>query len=429
MHYDVLIVGGGPSGSVAAANLMGAGLRVCILDRARFPRLKPCGGGISCRAYKRLPYLADVLRSVPTNLVHRLVFESPSGDAVEFTSEEPLYAMIRRIELDHALIKHVVAGGVELREDVTVARVEVLPEGVRVHSTAGEAFEAKLLIGADGVNSIVAVQTGLRGPWPLDRLAMDGTEESPLTAPESPLMVPESPLTAPETPQTGLQMRQDTMYVYYGRGGAYGYGYLFPKATHVNFGIGYRLDYMRKHIHEKPAAQHEEFLEQLKSRGVVAGASQPENFHPWVLPVGGPMDRLSTDRVLVAGDAAGFVNGFTAEGIYYAMVSGELAGKAALAALQEGDVSAASLKRYDRACEAELGYELRKSVELQQRLMKEPRLMDTVVRFAQRSEAARRILCAYGVGQIGYREMKRRALREALPAFLRYQVEKLWARA
>jgi len=408
MSYDVLIVGGGPSGSVAAANLMGAGLRVCILDRARFPRLKPCGGGISCRAYKRLPYLVDVLRSVPTNLVHRLVFESPSGDAVEFASDEPLYAMIRRIELDHALIKHVVASGVELREDVTVARVEVLPEGVRVHSTAGESFDAKLLIGADGVNSIVAVQAGLRGPWPLDRLAMDGTEESPLTS---------------------LQMRQDTMYVYYGRGGAYGYGYLFPKATHVNFGIGYRLDYMRQHIHGKPAAQHEEFLEQLKSRGVVEGASQYENFHPWVLPVGGPMERLSTERVLVAGDAAGFVNGFTAEGIYYAMVSGELAGKAALAALGENNFSAASLQRYDRACEAELGYELRKSVELQRRLMKEPRLMDSVVRFAQRSPAARQLLCAYGVGQIGYREMKRRALREALPAFLRYQIEKLWARA
>ncbi|MDR3792348.1 MAG: NAD(P)/FAD-dependent oxidoreductase [Terracidiphilus sp.] len=408
MSYDVLIVGGGPSGSVAAANLMGAGLRVCILDRARFPRLKPCGGGISCRAYKRLPYLADVLRSVPTNFVHRLVFEAPSGDTVEFASDEPLYAMIRRIELDHALVKYVVAGGVELREDVTVARMEVLPDGVRVHSTAGEAFEAKLLIGTDGVNSIVAVQAGLRGPWPLDRLAIDGTEESP---------------------QTSLHMRQDTMYVYYGRGGAYGYGYLFPKATHVNFGIGYRLDYMRQHIQEKPAVQHEEFLEQLKSRGVLEGASQYENFHPWVLPVGGPMERLSCERVLVAGDAAGFVNGFTAEGIYYAMVSGELAGKAALAAFGENDLSAASLKRYDRACEAELGYELRKSVELQRRLMKEPRLMDSAVRFAQRSPAARLLLCAYGVGQIGYREMKRRALREALPAFLRYQVEKLWVRA
>lgn len=408
MQYDVLIVGGGPSGAVAAANLMGAGLRVCILDRARFPRLKPCGGGISCRAYARLPYLADVMRSVPTNYVHRLVFEAPSGESVEFASVDPLYAMIRRIEFDHALIRHVVAGGVELREEVTVAKLEVLTDSVRITSTAGELFTARMAIGADGVNSVIAVQSGLRGPWPADRLAMDGTEESP---------------------QTALQLQQDTMYVYYGRGGAYGYGYLFPKATHANFGIGYRLDYMRAHIQQKPAALHNEFLSMLKQRGVVTGHSLQENFHPWVLPVGGPLHKLSTDRVLLCGDAAGFVNGFTAEGIYYAMVSGELAGRVARAALDSGDLGSVSLRRYDRACEAELGYELRKSVHLQQRLMSEPRLMDSVVRFARRSAAARQLLCDYGVGRIGYREMKRRTLTEALPAFLYYQFEKFFARA
>lgn len=409
-QFDVLIVGGGPAGSVAAANLMGAGLSVCILDRAQFPRLKPCGGGLSFRIYRRFPYLADVLRSVPTNFVRRLVFEAPSGEAVEFSapaSGPPLYAMIRRTELDHALVRHCVAGGVELREGVTVAKVETMPESVRVTSVAGEIFAAKLLIGADGVNSAVAVAAGLRGPWPPERIAMDATEESP---------------------QTALQARLDTMYVFYGRDRAYGYGYLFPKAEHVSFGIGYRVDSMRQYIRETPMAMHEEFLEQLKQRDAIEGAAQKENFHPWVLPVGGPMERLSTARMLIAGDAAGFVNGFTAEGIYYAMVSGELAGKAALAALKENDLSAASLKRYDRTCEAEMGYELRKSVELQRRLMRNPKLLDSAVRFAQRSPAARRLLCAYGVGQIGYRQMKRRALTEALPAYLRYKAEKLWAR-
>ena len=114
MKYDVLIVGGGPAGSMAAIQLIGSGLRVAILDRARFPRIKPCGGGISCRAYRRFANLEHVLKSVPTNLVHKLVFESPAGDAVEFSGDGPLYAMIRRLEFDNALLSHCKAGGIEV---------------------------------------------------------------------------------------------------------------------------------------------------------------------------------------------------------------------------------------------------------------------------------------------------------------------------
>src|SRR5215472_1946035 len=152
MHYDVLIIGGGPSGSMAGIQLIGSGLRVGILDRARFPRLKPCGGGISCRAYRRFSSIAPVMKSVPTNYVTRVVFESPAGDAVEFSTGEPLYAMIRRIEFDNALLDHCRNNGIEVREDVTVSKVEVLPDRVCITATAGEQFTGGLVIGADGVN-------------------------------------------------------------------------------------------------------------------------------------------------------------------------------------------------------------------------------------------------------------------------------------
>ena len=83
MKYDVLIVGGGPAGSMAAIQLIGSGLRVAILDRAHFPRIKPCGGGISCRAYQRFAKLEHVLKSVPTNLVRKLVTaQRPFADQV-----------------------------------------------------------------------------------------------------------------------------------------------------------------------------------------------------------------------------------------------------------------------------------------------------------------------------------------------------------
>ncbi len=402
MRYDILIIGGGPAGSMAGINLIGSGLRVAILDRAQFPRLKPCGGGISCRVFTRFPYIAQAIKSIPTNFVKRVILESPSGNVVHFESDEPLYAMIRRIEFDKALLDYCRLGGIEVRENVTVSRIAVDSTGVALMSTAGEEFEADLVIGADGVSSTVAIHTGLRSSWQPTQLAVDGTEESPLTAVEAP---------------------RDTMYIYFGMG--YGYGYVFPKAMHVNFGIGYLVDYMKKHISEKPYPQHIHFLEKLKHAGVLSGESQRQNFHVYPLPLGGPLKNVSTERVLLAGDAAGFVNAFTAEGIYYAMVSGELAGKVAFEAIRNKRTSAAYLRRYDRACDAEIGRELRKSLRIQKRFYSNPALIDLVVAFAARNSTVRELIARFGIGQLSYEDLKRRTILEALPGYLGYQFAKL----
>lgn len=404
MKYDVLIVGGGPSGATAAANLAGAGLRVAILDRGRFPRIKPCGGGISCRVYKRFPYLERAIRSVPTNLVSKVVFESPAGDVIEFGADEPLYAMIRRIEFDDALLDHCKNSGIEVLEGITVSRMQVAEDCVRLAATSGEEFVADLVIGTDGVNSTIAVQAGLRGPWTPMQVAVDGTEETPIAE---------------------IKTQDNCLYVYFGFKRGYGYGYVFPKTAHVNFGVGYLLDYAKKQIPEKPYDHHMRFFEDQKKRGVLAGSSQRENFHYYPLPFSGPLKTISSNRVLLAGDAAGFVNGFTAEGIYYAMVSGEHAGRTALAALRSRNTSAEFLRRHDAACDAELGNELRKSVALQKRFYSDPDLINIAVRFARRNDRVRELITRFGTGQISYEEMKRRAFVEALPGFIGYQLAKL----
>jgi geranylgeranyl reductase family protein len=404
MRYDVLIVGGGPAGTVAGINLIGRGLRVAILDRAHFPRIKPCGGGISCRVFDRFPYLEPVLRSVPTNLVSKVVLESPSGNAINLESDKPLYAMIRRLEFDNALLDRCKRGGIEVREDVTVSRVVVADDGVSLTSTSGEEFVADLVIGADGVNSTVAVHAGMRGPWQSSQVAIDGSEESP---------------------SSSVSARQDTMYVYFGMGGAYGYGYVFPKTTHVNLGIGLLLDYAKKHVSDKPYAQHLRFTEDLKRKGVISGDSLRQNFRVYPLPFAGPLRKISSHRVLLAGDAAGFVNGFTAEGIYHAMVSGEHAGKTALQAVRNKNTSAEFLRRYDDACEVEVGHELRKSVELQKRFYSDPDLIDLVIGFAGRNRTVLTLITRFVIGQLSYEELKARTLIEALPSYLGYQIEKL----
>ena len=97
---DVLVVGGGPAGATAARTLALEGRCVRLLDRARFPRNKPCGGAISMRALRRFPHLPGALQRISTRRLSRLYLEAPSGDGITLTSHEPAALMVRRIEFD-----------------------------------------------------------------------------------------------------------------------------------------------------------------------------------------------------------------------------------------------------------------------------------------------------------------------------------------
>jgi len=385
MNYDIVIVGGGPSGSIAGLNLAGRRLRVLLLDRGTFPRVKPCGGGISYRMYARFPYLKDLLSSIPTNFVHKIILESPSRGVVESSSTEPLYAMIRRYEFDSALLNACRDGGLEVREKCTLIKLEARRDSVVLADSAGHRVEAQLVIGADGVNSTVAVHSGLRQNWDDHSVAVDSSEE---------------------TCSRQLSNCRDTMYVYYGFKGGYGYSYVFPKLEHVNLGIGYLLAYYKSKIKKRMSEEHGHFVNFLTSEGLARGESDPTTVHSYLLPMGGPLSHVSTHRTLLTGDAGGFVNGFTAEGIYYAMVSGEHAAKAAHAAVVAGDGSASFLRRYDLACGREIGQELRTSVNIQRRLLSNPKRIDKLVRLAHDSPAVKKLFTNFAVGKISYSELK-----------------------
>src|SRR4051812_34675967 len=107
----VLIVGAGPAGATAARTLAMAGVRVGLVDRAAFPRNKPCGGGISIRALHRFPYLARELARIPTHAVSRLHLEGPEGDATTIESDGPAAVMVRRVEFDALLVSLAIEAG------------------------------------------------------------------------------------------------------------------------------------------------------------------------------------------------------------------------------------------------------------------------------------------------------------------------------
>src|SRR5262245_33674995 len=107
----VLVVGAGPAGATAARTLALAGVTVRLVDRSKFPRNKPCGGGISFRALKRFPYLGQALGRIATHTLSRLYLEGPGGERAIIESNEPAALMIRRLEFDDLLVSLAVEAG------------------------------------------------------------------------------------------------------------------------------------------------------------------------------------------------------------------------------------------------------------------------------------------------------------------------------
>jgi geranylgeranyl reductase family protein len=383
---SVLVVGAGPAGATAARSLAAAGVTVRLLDRSKFPRNKPCGGGISLRVLGRFPYLEPALARIDTQRLSRLHLEGPDGCSTLVRSSGDAALMIRRVEFDALLVALAEEAGAELVTGVDVVAASQDERGVRLMSRDGRCFEAPLVIAADGVHSVVARRLGINPGWPAPSLALDMMEEAPRA--------------------TLRDADPSTMWVAYGINGGPGYGYVFPKRGHVNVGIGYVLDHYRREVDAHPYDVQCAFVNQLRDRGVIDGTSTRAHFTPFLIPVGGPLRHPGRGRVVVAGDAGGFVNGFTAEGIYYAMVSGDLAARAVIDAVRHGASRLAA--RYRRAVDGEIGAELRDSVLIQRYLFADPRRISRVVRGAEQAPEITRLILDFAIGRLSYAGVRRR---------------------
>lgn len=398
---DVLVVGAGPAGSTAARALALGGARVRLLDRAQFPRNKPCGGGLTTRALKRFPHLAAALERVETHYISRLYLEGPAHRGVTLTSPTPAVVTIRRVEFDRALAQLAAESGAELVEGAWVSTVAADEDGARVATRDGREFRADYLVAADGVNGIVARRLGLNPGWDESNLALDVMEESPSAR-----------LRA---------LDPDTLWVSYGQGGAAGYGYIFPKRGHTNVGIGCLRSSLRGRVAHPPYEMQQQFVAQLRQRGLVEGRANREDFTAYHLPLGGPIPTTARGRILVAGDAGGFVNAYTGEGIYYAMVTGELAARAILddAALDDPRRGTTAARAYVGAWRREIGGELRDSVLIQKYLFRDSARIDDVVAGAGKHRAAGDAIIAYAMGELSYREARRFLIRRFPRALFR----------
>lgn len=414
---SVIVVGAGPAGATAALALARAGIPVRLLDRATFPRNKSCGGGISARTLRRFPYLPPQLSRITTHRVSRLYLEGPDGRAATIAADRPAALMIRRVEFDALLVSLAVEAGAELVAGADIVQVREAGDGVTLTTRDGLQFTAPVVIAADGVNSVVARRVGLNPRWPASMVALDMMEETPRDRLRD---VDPSALWVSYgyDPQNSAINRTSHR-------SAEGYAYVFPKCHHVNIGIGYVLSHFREAVHEAPYDLQRQFVDRLRERGVVVGDSAREHFTPALIPIGGPLRRLGRGRVLLAGDAGGFVNAVTAEGIYYAMVSGELAAQA----VQRSPDVARLAARYRRACDYEIGAELRDSVRIQRYLFGDCRRIGHLIDGSHRERRVVQLMLDFVCGSRSYRSLRRRILSRSPSLLLSFMWDCLTTKA
>ena len=372
--YDVIVAGAGPAGSTAARLLAVRGARVLLLDKQRFPRDKPCGGGVTLRAAS----LLDVdLSPVIERTVHGARFSLRLGETFDRRFEQPLTYMTQRCRLDAYLAERAAAAGADVHDGEALrsasfgaaagAPTAVLRHAVHVDTESAE-YRARVLIGADGANGIVGRSFEVRTEYE-EAVALEGN--------------------VPFTPDIPAEW-QDFVGLDLG-GMAGGYGWVFPKSDHLNVGVG-AWKYAGFTLRPK--------LSEL-ARRYGFDESRLVNLRGHHLPVRVPGSPIVRGPVALVGDAAGLVDPLSGEGIHMAFASARLAAEEAMHVLADERFG---MEAYQGAVDRDLQPELTVSRQLQELFNFAPPPYLAIMR---RSEKFWRFFCHLIRGELTYLDFVR----------------------
>jgi geranylgeranyl reductase family protein len=365
----IAILGGGPAGAFAAERLASAGVRVAVFDE-KLAWEKPCGGGLTYKAYSQYPFLID--NSTPKRLIHETVLGAPGGGEATLKLTDPML-IYSRFDLNRMLLERAERAGAQI-EKARVLKLTRLSTGWQLHTTAGTAAADFCIVAMGARNPLRDVGTELK---PQDTMAALG------------YYVP------------GDQERIDLRFL----PGLEGYIWVFPRCGHLSVGICGKGE---------PAALLRARLERFMAE---RGISRKEGrFYSHLLPSldsGSWQDnRVAGDGWMAVGDSAGLVDPLTGEGLYYAIRSADLAARALLADC--GDLAQKlsqyrALLRHDFASDLEFGARIAKRFFVGRILF--GAVTERMVDFARRSPRFSLIMQDLFAGRQTYSGLKRRLLR------------------
>ena len=396
-EFDLLIVGGGPAGSFAAELLASRGAKVALFDGRPPTEPKACGGGVTAKALKAWPGLLNAVGRTITELD----LYSPSGKRLHLQLDEP-FAVYSRVVFDGYLRDRAREAGAHVfSEKISARKIEKTDGGWHVTSDTCE-WSGRVLVGADGANSGIAKM--LAGPLsPADMEVAFGYR---------------APLPANGAAPTIVAFLPRWV----------GYAWAFPRPDHVSFGIATTqdafehqpLDDLLWRFMINYYSQREDAKVNFWKEDAAPGETTAVREHlrataeRYAARIPGLSATTLDSRTVcgenwaLLGDAAGFADPVTGEGIYYALRSAELFAEA----VARGDVQS-----YETSWREDFGAELRRAAQMRRRFYGNfwgAPFTERMIEFAKGHRGVKRVLGELVAGDQGYVDLKKKLVKSAL---------------
>ncbi len=365
----VAVLGGGPAGSMAAERLASAGMKVMLFDE-KLAWEKPCGGGITYKAYQEYPFLID--NDTPKRLIHETTIAAPKAGSVKMTLAQPL-VIYARMDLNRMLLERAERAGAAI-EKTRILGMDRVDRGWKLRTKNGIA-EADFCV----------LATGARNP-----LKSVGTELSP-----------KDTLTTFGYYVPASQEQIDIQFL----PGLEGYIWVFPRCGHLSVGIGGK--------HEPASVLRARLERYMDERGIAwRGAPIFGHLLPSLETPAWRRNRVAGDGWLAVGDAGGLTDPITGEGLYYAIRSGDLASQVLL---DDAHGIAAKAAAYRAIVAREFATDLEFAASLARRVFLGKFMFGAVparmVQFIRRSERFRDLMQELFAGTQPYLSLRARLMK------------------